>query len=371
MESTRVLVVDDSALMRRIITDILQADPEIQVVATARNGKDALEVLAHQQVDVVTLDVEMPVMDGMEVLPKILQLHRLPVIMLSSLTAAGAEHTIRALEMGAFDFIAKPSGSISLDLSKVSDELIGKVKAAGQQRKNLQSGFTFSSLFSKPKRVLESWRNAVSAPSPAAQGTNQSGGKYAGKLKEIVAIGTSTGGPRALQTVLTGLPADVKAAVVVVQHMPPGFTKSLANRLDQLCAVRVHEAVHGQVLEAGHVYLAPGDYHMQVALSGGQLIIQLDQTPPVGGHRPAVNNLFRSVATLRGIQMQAVILTGMGSDGAEGLRLIKQTGGKTISEAKETCVVYGMPKAAFETGAVDAVVPLQEVASQIIRFLTT
>lgn len=370
MESIRVLVVDDSALMRRIITDILQSDPGIQVVATARNGKHALEVLAQQQADVVTLDIEMPLMDGLQTLPKILQLHKLPVIMLSSLTMAGAEHTIRALELGAFDFIAKPSGSISLDLAKVSDELITKVKAAGQYRKNIQSGFKFSALFTKPKRMIESWRNAGNTPPPDSS-SHKTVVRAAGSIKHLVAIGTSTGGPRALQTVLSGLPGDLQAAVVVVQHMPPGFTKSLANRLDQLCAVRVHEAEHGQVLEAGHVYLAPGDYHMEVAETGGQLSIRLDQSPPVGGHRPAVNNLFRSVAALRGIHLQAVILTGMGSDGAEGLRLIKLAGGQTISEAKETCVVYGMPKAAFETGAVDAVVPLPQVAAQMMRFLTT
>ncbi|GAX90543.1 protein-glutamate methylesterase/protein-glutamine glutaminase [Effusibacillus lacus] len=357
MEPVRVLVVDDSALMRRIITDILQSDPDIQVVATARNGKDALDMLQRHQVDVVTLDIEMPVMTGMEVLPKILELHRLPVIILSSLTTAGANHTIQALELGAFDFIAKPSGSISLDLAKVSTELIGKVKAAANRRKDFQV-----------KKTIPAFMNPVThlgAPVRTAYANTSA----AGKVTRIVAIGTSTGGPRALQTVLGGLPGDLNAAVVVVQHMPPGFTKSLANRLDQICSVRVHEAEHGQELETGHVYIAPGDYHMQVESSGGRFVVKLDKTPPVGGHRPAVNNLFRSVAALQGVALQAVILTGMGNDGAEGLKLIKQAGGKTISEAKETCVVYGMPKAAAETGCVDAVVPLHEVSKQIVSFL--
>jgi two-component system chemotaxis response regulator CheB len=188
-------------------------------------------------------------------------------------------------------------------------------------------------------------------------------------LAEIVALGTSTGGPRALQTVLTGLPADMQAAVVIVQHMPAGFTKSLAARLNQMCAVTVHEAEQSQQLEAGHVYIAPGDYHMEIKFSAGRYVIQLDQTPPVGGHRPAVNNLFRSVAALKDVERQAVILTGMGTDGAEGLKQIKAAGGRTISEAKETCVVYGMPKAAAETGCVDAVVKLEDVSKQILSFL--
>ncbi|WP_018132541.1 protein-glutamate methylesterase/protein-glutamine glutaminase [Effusibacillus pohliae] len=352
MKPIRVLVVDDSALMRQMISDILQSDPDIRVIATARNGKDALDVLSQQQVDIVTLDIEMPVLGGLETLPEILRSYRLPVIMLSSLTAAGADTTIRALELGAFDFIAKPSGSISLDLAKVRDELIRKVKTAAYRKQAFDPGRKLSSL---PGKVRQQKKDLV----PAASGN----------IKAVVAIGTSTGGPRALQSVLTGLPADLDAAVVVVQHMPPGFTKSLANRLDQICELRVHEAAHGQELEPGHVYIAPGDYHMRVENSGKRLVVQLDQTPPLGGHRPAVDRLFRSVAALQGVALQAVILTGMGNDGAEGLKLIKQAGGRTISEAKETCVVYGMPKTAAETGCVDAVVPLHQVAAQILSFL--
>lgn len=357
METIHVVVVDDSALMRRIISDILQSDPGVQVVATARNGKDALEVLKHHQADVVTLDIEMPELNGLETLPLILKLYKLPVIMLSSLTTHGAEQTITALELGAFDFIAKPSGSISLDLGKVSTELLNKVKAAALHKKRVSNTFEFPAKTMKP------------TPVPVKAHVLPTFSATTGKLKSIIAIGTSTGGPRALQTVLTGLPANLDAAVVVVQHMPPGFTKSLANRLNQLCSVRVHEAVEGQELEPGHVYLAPGDYHMQVVRSGNRFFTRLDQSPPTGGHRPAVNHLFRSVAELRGIPLQAVILTGMGNDGAEGLTLIKKAGGKTIAEAKETCIVYGMPKAAAETGCVDAVVPLQEVSMQMMRFL--
>ncbi|BCJ85281.1 protein-glutamate methylesterase/protein-glutamine glutaminase [Effusibacillus dendaii] len=359
MTPIRVLVVDDSALMRRLITDMLQADSDIEVVAAARNGQEALDLLKKHDVDVVTLDIEMPVMDGLLTLPKIQMEHRLPVIMLSSLTTAGADHTIRALELGAFDFIAKPSGSISLDIEKVASELIAKVKAA-KNRKPLM----------RPSPPTGYDRFAGISSQKSAQSA-KSVPFVDGKLKKLVAIGTSTGGPRALQTVLTQLPADLPAAVVVVQHMPPGFTKSLAKRLDQICAIRVDEATNGQVLEMGHVYIAPGDYHMEIKQTGGRCEVQLDQSPPVGGHRPAVDNLFFSVAKLHGISLQAVILTGMGSDGSKGLRSIKQVGGKTISEAKETCIVYGMPKAAFETGCVDAVVPLENVAQQILNFLSS
>lgn len=355
MEPARVLVVDDSALMRRIITDILKSDPAVNVVGTARNGMEALDFLERHAVDVVTLDIEMPVMDGLQALPKILQMYRIPVIMLSSLTTAGAEHTFRALELGAFDFISKPSGSISLDLAKVSEELLSKVKAAANRNSELKTNPAIPALMPVIKPHPLSVKPRIPARSL--------------QLGEIVALGTSTGGPRALQTVLTGLPADMPAAVVIVQHMPAGFTKSLAARLNQMCAVTVHEAEQGQELQAGHVYIAPGDYHMQIKFSSGRFVVNLDQTPPAGGHRPAVNNLFRSVAALQDVHTQAVILTGMGTDGAEGLKQIKAAGGRTTAEAKETCVVYGMPKAAAETGCVDAVVKLEDVSKQILSFL--
>jgi len=349
MSQIKVLVVDDSALMRRIISDIFKSDPEIIVVGTAKNGQEAIELIPKLNPDVLTLDIEMPVLNGLEALPMIWRKFKLPTIMLSSLTQDGAEATIKALELGAFDFVGKPSGSISLDLAKVGQELINKVKAAAKKDQVVQSTKYF-----KPMPRLN-------PPQPKPMRTGK-------RVEEIIAIGTSTGGPRALQVVLSHLPAELPAAVVIVQHMPPGFTKSLAQRLDQLCRVRVHEAQDGQVLEEGHVYIAPGDYHMRVAeQSFGSFAIKLSQEPAHGGHRPAVDIMFDSVADLRGVRIRAAILTGMGGDGATAMVKIKARGGRTIAEAKESCVVFGMPRTAIDKGCVDVVVPLDRIAEELLR----
>jgi two-component system chemotaxis response regulator CheB len=352
MNRIKVLVVDDSALMRRIISDIFQKEPDITVVGTARNGKEALEAIPMLKPDVITLDIEMPVLTGLEALPMIWRKYKIPTIMLSSLTQDGAEATIRALELGAFDFVGKPSGSISLDLAIVGQELVGKVRAAAKKEQIVRSTKYFKP---QPKQIPE-------PPKPIPTGN---------RVEEIIAIGTSTGGPRALQVVLSHLPATLKAAVVVVQHMPPGFTKSLAQRLDQICQVRVHEAEHGQVLEEGHVYIAPGDYHMRIVeRSPGVFETSLNQQPPLGGHRPSVDVLFESVADLKHVRLRAAILTGMGSDGANGMVRIKERGGYTVAEAKESCVVFGMPRMAIAKGCVDAVVPLDRVAYELTKAWT-
>jgi two-component system chemotaxis response regulator CheB len=350
MSPIKVLVVDDSALMRRIISDILKSDPEIIVVGTAKNGQEALEAIPKLSPDVLTLDIEMPILNGLEALPMIWRKYKLPTIMLSSLTQDGAEATIKALELGAFDFVGKPSGSISLDLTKVGTDLIAKVKAAAKKEQVVQSTKYFKPL---PKPVPQ-------PPKPMPTGK---------RVEEIIAIGTSTGGPRALQVVLSHLPAMLPAAVVVVQHMPPGFTKSLAQRLDQICQVRVHEAEHGQVLQEGHVYIAPGDWHMRIVEQApGVYEIRLDKEPPLGGHRPSVDVLFDSVAQLPSrVRLRAAILTGMGGDGANGMVKIKSRGGRTVAEAQESCVVFGMPRTAIAKGCVDVVVPLDRVANELTK----
>lgn len=349
MNPIKILVCDDSALMRRIISDILKSDPELIVVGTAKNGQEALDLIPTLQPDVLTLDIEMPVLTGLEALPMIWRKYKLPTIMLSSLTQEGADATITALELGAFDFVGKPSGSISLDLPKVSQELIAKVKAAAKKDQVVQSTKYFRPL---PK------------PNPAPPKPMRTGKR----VEEVIAIGTSTGGPRALQVVLTHLPAELPAAVVIVQHMPAGFTKSLSQRLDQLCSVRVHEAQDGQVLEEGHVYIAPGDYHMRViSETPGIHTIRLNQEPPLGGHRPAVDVLFDSIAKLQGTRVRAAILTGMGGDGAIGMLKIKAAGGRTIAEAQESCVVFGMPRSAIAKGCVDVVVPLNTIANELTK----
>ncbi|HEU4965126.1 MAG TPA: chemotaxis response regulator protein-glutamate methylesterase [Bacilli bacterium] len=347
MNPIKVLVVDDSALMRRIISDLLKSDPGIIVVGTAKNGQEAIEIIPKLQPDVLTLDIEMPVLNGLEALPMIWRKYKIPTIMLSSLTQDGAEATIQALELGAFDFVGKPSGSISLDLAKVGDELLAKVKAAAKKEQIVKSTHYFKPL---PKPI-------PAPPKPVPTGK---------RVHEIIAIGTSTGGPRALQVVLSHLPASLPAPVVVVQHMPPGFTKSLSQRLDHLCQVRVHEAEDGQVLEEGHVYIAPGDRHMRVIeTKPGLYQIRLGLEPPLGGHRPAVDVLFDSLAELSSVRLRAAILTGMGGDGANGMVKIKAQGGLTIAEAQESCVVFGMPRTAIAKGCVDVVVPLDRVADEL------
>lgn len=349
MNQIKVLVCDDSALMRRIISDILKKDPELLVVGTAKNGQEALEMIPKLQPDVLTLDIEMPVLTGLEALPMIWRKYKLPTIMLSSLTQEGAEATITALELGAFDFVGKPSGSISLDLPKIGQELVAKIKAAAKKEQVVKSTTYFRPL---PKPI-------PAPPKPMRAGK---------RVEEIIAIGTSTGGPRALQVVLSHLPAELPAAVVVVQHMPAGFTKSLAQRLDQLCRVRVHEAQDGMVLEEGHVYIAPGDFHMRVvSQSPGTHTIRLSQESPLGGHRPAVDVLFDSVATITSTRLRAAILTGMGGDGANGMVKIKERGGRTIAEAQESCVVFGMPRTAIAKGCVDVVVPLNCIADELTK----
>ncbi|KEO82951.1 protein-glutamate methylesterase/protein-glutamine glutaminase [Tumebacillus flagellatus] len=349
MKPIQVLVCDDSALMRRIISDILKSDPEIIVVGTAKNGQEALELIPQLKPDVLTLDIEMPVLNGLEALPMIWRKYKLPTIMLSSLTQEGADATIKALELGAFDFVGKPSGSISLDLAKVGQDLIHKIKAAAKKEQVVQSTKYFRP---QPK------------PTPAPPKPLRT----SKRVEEILAIGTSTGGPRALQMVLSHLPATLAAPVVVVQHMPAGFTRSLAQRLDHLCLVSVQEAQDGQVLEQGHVYIAPGDYHMRIVeKSPGTYVIQLNQEPPVGGHRPAVDTMYDSLAELRGVRIRAAILTGMGGDGANGMVKIKAQGGRTIAEAQESCVVFGMPRTAIAKGCVDIIAPLDRIADELTK----
>jgi len=358
MNPIKVLVVDDSAFMRKIISDIINKAPGLEAVGTARNGSDALEKIKILQPDVLILDIEMPVMNGIATLEKIMSVNPIPVIMLSSLTRDGAAQTLKALEMGAVDFIAKPSGQISLDIEKVEDQIINKIKAAAaMDAKSL-----------KLERIDVHENKAAECQKSSKPDIHS---HYA-QLKKLVLIGTSTGGPRALQKVITKLPHNIDAAVLVVQHMPAGFTKSLAERLDSLSNLRVKEAEHGEKLIPGYTYIAPGNYHMRVKSSGKQeksLNIVLDQDIPKGRHRPSVDVMLKSVAEQFWGDMVCVIMTGMGNDGAEGVREIKARNGKIIIENESSCIVYGMPKAALETGAVDKVVPLDEIADTIRNVL--
>ena len=348
----RVLVIDDSAFMRRIISDMLKSDGNIEVADTARNGREGLEKAIALKPDIITLDVEMPVMNGLETLAELMKLKPVPkVIMLSSLTYEGGEATIKALELGALDFVAKPTTSIlNFDAEHIRDELNKKINSIGRS-----SGVYIPQLQIIEKLPIIKKTNAVSISSK-------------GNLKYIVAIGTSTGGPRALQEVLTKLPADIPAAVVVVQHMPPGFTKSLSARLDSLSQINVKEAEEGDVLKPGWAYIAPGDYHMVVNKPrNDEYKISINKESPVTGHRPSVNVMMKSVAECGHKNVIAVMMTGMGNDGSEGILQIKKTGGKTIAQDESTCVVYGMPKSAVNIGAIDTIAPLHSITTEILK----
>jgi len=347
MHKVCVLVIDDSAFMRKMITDILSSDDRIHVIDTARNGEMGLKKIKQYNPDVVTLDVEMPVMDGITTLKKIMETHPLPVIMLASVTGFGANKTVEAITNGAVDFITKPSGSISLDIKKIKNELITKVLAATEiKHKHM-----------KPKELDKS--------TPVSK-------HILNHQRTIIAIGTSTGGPKALQSVLTKIPKENVPPILIVQHMPEKFTKSLANRLNALASIRVKEAVHGEVIQSGTAYIAPGNQHLKIRSMGTSNTIDLTQDPPVDGHRPSVNVLFESIAHIEKINKIAIVLTGMGSDGSQGIEYVMKKDPKAIivAESAESAVINGMPKAAINTGYVTSIVHLHEIGSFIENIIS-
>jgi len=344
MQKIRVVVIDDSAFMRKMISDILNSDSRIEVIATARNGQDGVKKIKDLSPDAVTLDVNMPIMNGIDALQQIMETCPVPVVMLSSDTQEGATKTIQAISNGAVDFITKPSGAISLDIQKITQEIISKVLAASQV--NL-----------KQEPILKK---------PVENVTISSSKNFD---RTLVAIGTSTGGPRALQTVMTSLPKNFTAPILIVQHMPPGFTKSLADRLNTVSPIHVKEAVHGEIIKERTAYIAPGDYHMTIKKVGRSLAICLTEDPPVKGHRPSVDVMFSSVATVQQYNKIAVVLTGMGNDGSAGLIKIKNVDREAviIAESDETAIVYGMPKAAAQTEKINYIVPLYEVSNMLAK----
>lgn len=361
----RILVVDDSAFMRKVLSDLFKAEADFEVLDVVRNGAEAVEKVLQLSPDVVTLDVEMPVMDGLTALEKIMAVKPTPVVMVSSLTKSGADATIKALSLGAVDFVAKTAGSISR-IDEISQELLQKCRAAAR--------VTGSRLQAKPLPLkaptlppaVPVQPVVLPRPAPVLSKPTEfvaTGGDW------LLAIGTSTGGPRALQEVLTKLPGNLPCPTLVVQHMPPGFTRSLAERLNSLCALTVKEAEDNEKLLAGTVYIAPGDYHLTIRRESGGVYIKLNREPAIGGLRPAVDPMMASVAETYGSRTVGVILTGMGHDGAKGILAIKQKNGLTIAEDQSTAVVFGMPKAAIEAGAIDTVLPLPQVSDGIIQCL--
>ncbi|MFS0782282.1 protein-glutamate methylesterase/protein-glutamine glutaminase [Bacillus sp. 1P06AnD] len=361
MGKIKVLIVEDSAFMRKLIQNFLSEDQNIEVIGIARNGQDAINKIKKWNPDVVTMDVEMPVMSGLEALEIIMRECPVPVIMLSSLNDQSADRTLQAMQHGAFDFIAKPSGPISLDLHKIKEQLIEKIKAAGkidiqllQKKLNLPNysqdvRLSYSKMELKERLV----------PEDGIQMNN----------RKLVAIGTSTGGPRALQSVLTMLPKDFSLPIVIVQHMPPGFTKSLASRLDQLSEISVKEAEDGDVLEKGTAYLAPGGYHLKVEGNGTILKIALSKDEVRNGHRPSVDVMFESISLVKHLSTIAVVMTGMGSDGTKGLALIKENQPAVcIAESEETSIVFGMPKSVIGAKLADTVEHVENIADAILRY---
>jgi len=343
----KLLIVDDSAFMRKMLLDLFSAEPDFEVIGTARNGQEAVDKVKLMKPDLITMDVEMPIMDGIKALEVIMQDMPTPIVMISSLTREGAEATIRALELGAVDFVAKSAGIVS-SISGISNEILAKSRVAVHAK--------VFRLVGKPK-IVSATVKPLLQPSITILASDEG----------ILAIGTSTGGPRALQEIITKLPADLPCGVVIVQHMPPGFTKSLSDRLNSLSFVTVKEAEHNDIIRPGLVLIAPGDYHMTVEREGNRKVVKLNQSPAIGGHRPAVDPMMESVAKVYGSKAVGVILTGMGHDGAKGIQAIKQQKGYTIAEDQSTAVVFGMPKSAIELGVVDKVAPLTAIATEIVK----
>ena len=339
----RVLVVDDSALMRKLIPQILATDNSIEVVGTAIDGNFGLKKIDELKPQVVTLDLEMPGMSGLDTLKEIMRRYRVPVIVVSSHSTSGASVTLKALSLGAFDFVAKPN-DVSSRMQEIARELISKIKAAAQSR-----GIQIYSSADFQTSVARLKNKGVPAQQPT----------------RIVAIGISTGGPQSLQLMLSQLPSDFSGSIVVVQHMPDGFTDMFARRLDECCALNVKEAQSGDLLLAGRVLICPGNRHVKVKrLPLGDVAI-LSDDPLVNGHRPSADVLFKSVAEEFGPQAIGVLMTGMGEDGAQGLGLMRASGGMTIAQGEQSCVVFGMPKAAIERGFAMRVVELDAMASTL------
>lgn len=336
---TRVLVVDDSALLRRVLAELLSQDPELHVVGTARDAEAAWQAIQKTRPDVLTLDVEMPGMDGVTFLGRLMKIRPMPVVMVSSLTERDSDVTIRALEAGAVDYMAKPKGRLRAGLTAQSHEIIHKVKLAARAR------------------LVGQRRRDVRRPAPTTFEFGE---------QRLIVIGASTGGPQALSQLIQSLPRNCPP-MVVVQHMPASFTGSFARRLDQLGPLSVAEASDHVPLLPGKVWIAPGDAHVRVVAAGGGRRLALDASPPVNRHRPSVDVLFDSAVASRGAELVGVLLTGMGADGAAGLGRIRAAGGVTIAQDEDSCVVYGMPRAAVEAQAAMHVLPLERIPSAIVK----
>jgi two-component system chemotaxis response regulator CheB len=345
----KVMVVDDSALIRSLLTEVINSQPDMEVIATAPDPLIARELIKQHNPDVLTLDVEMPKMDGLDFLGRLMRLRPMPVVMISTLTKRGSEVTLKALELGAVDVVAKPQLAQSSALLEYSEIIADKIRSAAQSKIKVLSANT---------EAAQALRPAASQTSPIA-GRSLSG-------NQIVAIGASTGGTVALKSLLLSMPANAPG-MVITQHMPAGFTKTFAERLNSVCKIQVIEAVGGEAIAPGYAFVAPGGRHLLVAKSGSKFVTAISDAPAFNRHRPSVDLLFDSVATTAGANAVGVILTGMGKDGAQGLLRMKNAGAYTIAQNEETCVVYGMPKEAVALGAVHTSLALDDIAQAVLE----
>ncbi|QQK64304.1 chemotaxis response regulator protein-glutamate methylesterase [Cobetia sp. cqz5-12] len=409
----RVLCVDDSALIRELMVEIINAQPDMQVVATAPDPLVARDLIKRHDPDVLTLDVEMPRMDGLDFLERLMRLRPMPVVMVSSLTERGGEITLRALELGAVDFVSKPRLGIRGGMLEYAETIADKIRAAARARirparravtSPSAGGAQACSVLSN-SALSTSVQSSQALSNPAQSSLSQSNSAqfnpYSSSLadrsvaasvshdtvgqdtvsppataaasrrpllssEKLIAVGASTGGTEAIRAVLQSLPADAPA-ILVTQHMPPGFTRSFAERLNGLCRIAVKEAAHGERILPGHAYIAPGDAHLTLSRSGANYVVTLDQRPPVNRHRPSVDVLFDSVARVAGRNAVGVILTGMGRDGARGLLQMREAGAHTIAQDEQSCVVYGMPREAVELGAAESVLPLSRISGHLLH----
>lgn len=356
-QTINVIVVDDSAFMRKSLSIMLESDPQIKVVATARDGKEGIEKIRELRPDLVTMDIEMPGMDGLTALGIIMKEMPLPVLMVSSLTTDGAKATLDALNLGAVDFIPKELSFVSMDIVRIKAELVQKVKQIVRSR-SLQ--FRLQRIRSTVQGVKGNTAAAVRASVPGAATVSRSSWPVRKDLRAVV-LGISTGGPFALLQTLPKLPKDFPLGIAVVQHMPPRFTKSMAERLDGLSQIHVKEAEEGDVLAPGVALIAPGGEHLTFRSGGGKLIAQISAEPSNTLYRPCADVMMLSAVTACHGPLLGVIMTGMGKDGLEGLKRIKEKGGVVVAQNEETCVVFGMPKAAMDEGIADVVVSLEDI----------
>lgn len=353
MKKVRVLIIDDSALIRQLLSEILGSDPHIEVVGVAADPYVAREKIKALNPDVLTLDVEMPRMDGLTFLGNLMRLRPMPVVMISSLTEKGADVTLQALELGAVDFVSKPKLDVSQGMQAYAEEIRAKVRTAAGARVAALGGRPPAVIAAVPKLSADAVLGVAGVPMPLRT------------TEKIVAIGASTGGTEAIKDVLLRLPADAPG-IVITQHIPAEFSAAFARRMDGLCALSVCEAADGQQILPGHAYIAPGGRHLLVQRSGARYICTINDGPPVNRHRPSVDVLFRSVAQVGGVNAVGVLLTGMGDDGAQGLKEMLASGAATLAQDEASSVVWGMPGRAWQIGAAQALLPLQDIAAAIL-----